>query len=146
MKPRSLYYIATCESKDCPEHIAIPVPNPPESFVLRPYLPEGSWPLLFACPECRRGSVLSPSDFRLETLPKPESDPDDEVWWFLEVRCSTDNCGFPVRLHTIASAICGPDDVTRIAAPTLERFRCPSRHQLTTPIGILRAPSKLHFA
>jgi hypothetical protein len=136
-------YVAKCQH--CPENVLLPAPNPSESFATQPYSPEGMWPLLFACPECRQGSVFAPSDFQPQSIPNPKTAEGGTAWWFLEIQCSEDNCGLPVRLHTTADEDLSADDVTRIVGPTFERFRCPSRHQLRLPITILRVPSKIEF-
>jgi hypothetical protein len=136
-------FVAKCQTINCLQHVAIPAPSPPESFEVRPYSPAGSWPLLFACPECTRGSVFAPSDFHFDMIPNPRLGGDDRVWWCVEVLCSTDNCGLPLTIHTVTSDKHIPDDVMRIVGPTFDRFRCPSRHQLSLPISVLRQPVKL---
>jgi hypothetical protein len=136
-------YVAKCEH--CPENVLLPAPSPAESFEVQPYSPEGTWPLLFACPECNRGSVFAPSDFHLDMIPNPKVAGDGTAWWFVEVQCSEGNCGLPVRLHTTADETSDTAPVSQTIGLSFERFRCPSRHQLKPPIGILQIPTKIEF-
>src|SRR6266516_469961 len=98
MKPG---YAKKCETSNCPQSVFLPIPTHPQSFQARPYWPTGTWPLLFVCPQCRQASVFHSGDFRQGMIPNPTEGEDDEVVWFLEVECSENNCGLPVRLHTM---------------------------------------------
>src|SRR5712672_37525 len=107
-------YVANCHNQDCPECVFLPAPSPPRSFDAQPYWPTGTWPLLDACPSCSEGNVFLRSDFRDAEIPNLATDASDIAWWFLEVRCSENNCGLRLRLHTLSGKHDIPEGITQI--------------------------------
>jgi len=124
-------YEAQCLTRNCPETVFLPEPNPLQSFEVQPYLPTGTWPLLFLCPRCRHGNTLARQHFYPSTRPDREEQSAYEALWFLTVQCSEDNCPLLLRLHTTVDVTYFPDSVSMIILLAIGEFHCENGHKMT---------------
>ena len=122
-------YAGQCSNAMCVETVFLPAARNRRLSGSEPYSGAGKWPLLFACPECRLGSVLQMDDFHIG-----KRDLSGSALSFLEFDCSVSKCGLPVRVHTTASFDAKPAVVTTAICIALAAFHCPLGHRLSLPI------------
>jgi hypothetical protein len=134
---------AKCKAKDCPQVLSFQTQRPLQSFQAQPYLPKGTWPLLFVCPICTYLNYFDSTDFH----PVADSEitgSSNECLWRVEILCSDTCCTSPLVLHTIASKTSDPYDVAHRVEARAEQGECGEGHiHLGDEVRLKAAPTQV---